>query len=80
MDLTNFENQMVFSPFITDNQLFCEFNFSRKNGNTFQKDNLGATCVGIKLPEAPRAQFYVFSPEKILKSEWQRGPILFALS
>lgn len=27
MDWTNFKNQMVFLPFITDNQLFCEFNF-----------------------------------------------------
>ena len=30
-DLTNFENQMVFLPFKTDNQLFYEFNFSREN-------------------------------------------------
>lgn len=54
MDLTNFESQMVFLPFITDNQLFCEFNFSRKNWNTYQNYNLGTSCVRIKLPEAPR--------------------------
>lgn len=77
MDLTNFESQMVFLPFITDNQLFCEFNFSRKNWNTYQNYNLGTSCVRIKLPE-PRP-FFFFSPWENFKEREGERPYIVCL-
>ena len=78
MNLTNFENQMVFLLFITDNQLFCEFNFLRKSWNSYQNYNLGAACIRIKLPEAPRAWLFSYFRKKTWQGKKERDPPLFA--